>query len=127
LKNSRLRITGLLVESLFMPHESSSERIARRREAMASDDRQNRRWLLLIVAAFVLAVAVILVKRWMDSGPVDLNRASIEKLETLPEIGPETAKAIVKGRPYKTVDDLKRVKGIGPATMEKLRERVEVE
>ena len=94
---------------------------------MAADDRQNRRWLLLIVVGFALAVAVLLVKRWIDSGPVDLNKASIEKLETLPGIGPETAKAIIKGRPYKTIDDLGRIKGIGPATIEKIRERSKVE
>jgi competence ComEA-like helix-hairpin-helix protein len=107
-----------------MPEESRSEKIRRRREAMAADDRQNRRWLLLIVVGFALAVAVLLVKRWIDSGPVDLNKAPIEKLETLPGIGPETAKAIIKGRPYKTIDDLGRVKGIGPATIEKIRERL---
>jgi competence protein ComEA len=56
-----------------------------------------------------------------------LNKAPIEKLETLPGIGPETAKAIIKGRPYKTIDDLGRVKGIGPATIEKIRERSKVE
>ena len=110
-----------------MPEESRSEKIRRRREAMAADDRQNRRWLLVIVVGFALAVAVLLVKRWIDSGPVDLNKAPIEKLETLPGIGPETAKAIIKGRPYKTIDDLGRVKGIGPATIEKIRERSKVE
>ena len=110
-----------------MPRESSSEKIQRRREAIAENDRQNRRWLLLIVVGFALAVAVLLVKRLIDSGPVDLNKASIEKLETLPGIGPETAKAIIKGRPFKTIDDLGRVKGIGPATIEKIRERSKVE
>lgn len=94
---------------------------------MAENDRQNRRWFLLIVAGIILAVVVLLAKRWIESGPVDLNRASIEKLETLPGIGPETAKAIVKGRPYQTIEDLGRVKGIGPATIEKVRERVKVE
>ncbi|MBL9160607.1 MAG: ComEA family DNA-binding protein [Verrucomicrobiales bacterium] len=110
-----------------MPRESSSEKIRRRREAMAENDRQNRRWFLLIVAGIILAVIVLLAKRWIESGPVDLNRASVEKLETLPGIGPETAKAIVKGRPYQTIEDLGRVKGIGPATIEKVRERVKVE
>jgi competence protein ComEA len=110
-----------------MPRESSSEKIRRRRETMAENDRQNRRWFFLIVVGIALAVAVLLVKRWIDSGPVDLNKSPIEKLETLPGIGPETAKAIVKGRPYQTIDDLGRVKGIGPATIEKIRERSKVE
>ncbi|MCB1206173.1 MAG: ComEA family DNA-binding protein [Verrucomicrobiae bacterium] len=79
-----------------------------------------------LIAAFVLVVGVLLVRRWIDSGPVDLNQASLEKLETLPGIGPETAKAIAKGRPYETIDDLQKVKGIGPATVEKIREKVTV-
>ena len=94
---------------------------------MAENDRQNRRWFLLIVTGIILAVVVLLARRWIESGPVDLNKASIEKLETLPGIGPETAKAIVKGRPSQTIEDLGRVKGIGPATIEKIRERSTVE
>ena len=109
-----------------MSRSSSSERIQRRREAMASNDRRNRMLFLGLIAAFVLVVGVLLVRRWIDSGPVDLNRASLEKLETLPGIGPETAKAIAKGRPYETIDDLQKVKGIGPATVEKIREKVTV-
>jgi competence protein ComEA len=109
-----------------MPRISSSERIKQRREAMASDDRRNRLFFLGLIAAFLLVVTVVLVRRWIDSGPVDLNRASLEKLETLPGVGPETAKAITKGRPYQNIDDLQKVKGIGPATVEKLREKVTV-
>ena len=37
---------------------------------------------------------------------IDINRASATELETLPGIGPERAKAIIKGRPYKGKDDL---------------------
>jgi len=110
-----------------MSRETSSEsrrrKIDRRREAMAADDQNNRRFSLLIVAFFVLAIAVLLVKNWIASGPVDLNKANVENLETLPGVGPETAKAIIKGRPYESLEDLGRVKGIGPATIDKLREK----
>ncbi|WP_117237750.1 ComEA family DNA-binding protein [Thermus sediminis] len=53
--------------------------------------------------------------------PVSLNRASLEDLEALPGIGPVLARRILEGRPYETVEDLLKVKGIGPATLEKLR------
>lgn len=105
------------------PSEIRRQKLDRRREAMAADDKSNRRYLLLIGAFFVLAIVVLLAKNWLASGPVDLNKASIEKLETLPGIGPETAKAIIKGRPYESLEDLTRVKGIGPATLSKLREK----
>lgn len=53
--------------------------------------------------------------------PVSLNAASLEDLEALPGIGPTLARRIVEGRPYRQVEDLLRVKGIGPATLERLR------
>jgi competence protein ComEA len=52
---------------------------------------------------------------------IDLNTATLEQLDTLPGVGPKTAQLIVAGRPYSAVDDLLRVKGIGPATLAKIR------
>ncbi|MCY1007383.1 helix-hairpin-helix domain-containing protein [Nannocystis pusilla] len=59
--------------------------------------------------------------------PVDLNRASASELESLPGIGPELARRIVEGRPYATVDDLDRVRGIGPTRLTAVRPRARVE
>lgn len=58
--------------------------------------------------------------------PVDLNAASLAELESLPGIGPALARAIVAGRPYASVDALRRVRGIGPARLAGLRERARV-
>lgn len=55
------------------------------------------------------------------AGPVDVNRATAEQLETLPGVGPATAAAIVTERerngPFVSFDDLERVPGIGPAKL----------
>jgi competence protein ComEA len=63
-------------------------------------------------------------------GPVDLNRASEADLEALPGIGPALAQAIIDHReqqgPFRSVDDLADVRGIGPAKMEQLRPLVKV-
>ncbi|MGE2723905.1 ComEA family DNA-binding protein [Mycolicibacterium pulveris] len=61
---------------------------------------------------------------------VDLNTATVEQLDTLPGIGPVTASAIVAWRdangPFSSVEQLGDVDGIGPARLEKLRDRVRV-
>ena len=52
---------------------------------------------------------------------VDINTATLEQLETLPNIGPARARLIVEHRPYSSVDDLKRIKSIPGHVIEDLR------
>ena len=56
---------------------------------------------------------------------VNINTASKDELDVLPGIGPVKAQAIVDYRkangPFKSVDDLKKVNGIGDATFDKLK------
>lgn len=54
------------------------------------------------------------------SGRVNLNSASPEQLEALPRVGPALAARIRQGRPYRSLADLDRVKGIGPSTLSAL-------
>jgi len=61
--------------------------------------------------------------------PVDLNHADTLVLRSLPGIGPALARRIVEARseaPFRIVDDLLRVRGIGPATLARLRPLVTV-
>ncbi len=51
----------------------------------------------------------------------DLNRATEEELQTIKGIGPVLAGRIIAGRPYGCVDDLLKVRGIGPKTLEQMR------
>jgi competence protein ComEA len=64
------------------------------------------------------------------AGPVDLNTATLEQLDTLPGIGPVTAAAIVAWRDehgsFDSVEQLGDVDGIGPARLDKLRDLVRV-
>lgn len=62
--------------------------------------------------------------------PVDINQADEQQLESLPGVGPSTAQAILDYRhqhgPFKNVDDLLNVRGIGPAKLAAMRSRVRV-
>lgn len=64
------------------------------------------------------------------SGPVNLNTASAEQLETLSGVGPATSQAIITWRQqhggFRSVQDLLQVRGIGPAKLEALRDQVTV-
>ena len=65
-----------------------------------------------------------------DDGLIDLNTASVDLLDTLPDIGPVRAQAIVDYRerngPFQSVEDIINVSGIGSATYEAVRDLVTV-
>ncbi|HEX9365527.1 MAG TPA: helix-hairpin-helix domain-containing protein [Vicinamibacterales bacterium] len=56
---------------------------------------------------------------------VDLNTASERDLESVPGVGPATAKKIMAGRPYSSVQELSRA-GVSPATIAKITPLVTV-
>jgi competence ComEA-like helix-hairpin-helix protein len=57
---------------------------------------------------------------------VNVNTATSEELESLPCVGKELAKEIFSERPYKSVDELIRVDGIGEKILECIRPYVKV-
>lgn len=63
-----------------------------------------------------------------DDGRININTASAGELEELPGIGPAKAAAIVsyreKNGPFRTAEDLVNVPGIGPKTLENMRESI---
>jgi competence ComEA-like helix-hairpin-helix protein len=59
-------------------------------------------------------------------GSLDLNTATERELQFIRGIGPVLAERIIAGRPYRTVDGLLKVKGIGPKKLEKIRPYVVV-
>ena len=78
-------------------------------------------------AALALAAAA---PSFAESSPINVNTASAAELATLKGIGPAKAQAIVEHRDkngqFKTVDDLKLVRGVGDKMLEQLRPQVTV-
>lgn len=59
---------------------------------------------------------------------VDLNRADAMELDRLPGIGPVLAQRIVEHRarhgPFRRIEELRAVRGVGPRLLERLRSHV---
>jgi len=64
------------------------------------------------------------------TGPIDINTATAEQLETLPGIGPTKAGEIIiyrqKNGAFDRIEDIQNVSGIGPATFEAIRDLISV-
>ena len=77
----------------------------------------------------ILAVMALLATGWALAA-VNINTASADGLKALPGIGPSKAAAIVEYRQqngsFKSVDELKNVKGIGDGILNRLRDEATV-
>ena len=58
---------------------------------------------------------------------VNINTATQQELETIPNIGPARADAIINHRPYSSVDDLSTKHALGPTITNRIREFVKVD
>ena len=97
-----------------------AERSAVNLAAPVSDGQQ-----VLVAARGAVAAAGVSSATGSTSGPVSLNSATAEQLDTLPGIGPVTAAKIVRYReehgPFTSVDGLDAIPGIGPARLANLQ------
>lgn len=81
--------------------------------------------LVLLAAGPALAAG----KSLPPGEKVDLNRASVTELMRLPGVGQKRAQAIVASRskqPFRRVEDVLAVKGLGPAWLQKVKANVTV-
>lgn len=91
------------------------------------------RYALRRRALFLVACSLVFCSMVMAQGTstqVNINTADEAALASLPNIGPAKARAIVAYRtqhgPFKKVDDLEKVPGIGDKTLQTLRDKITV-
>ena len=88
------------------------------------------RLAVLVLAAALVAPACSLFHRRhapAAPAPIDLNRASLRKLEKLPGVTPSMARRIVEGRPYEEPHDLVTRGILTQRELERILGRVVVE
>jgi competence protein ComEA len=84
-----------------------------------------------VFARKLCAIVAALVATSVWAGPVDINRADAATIaKELAGVGPSKAKAIVdyreKNGAFKSVDEVGKVKGIGPKMLERNRANIRV-
>lgn len=57
----------------------------------------------------------------VSAGKLDINAATPAELQNISGIGPVLSQRIIEARPFTSADDLRKVKGIGAKTYEKIR------
>lgn len=65
-----------------------------------------------------------------EIGLVDINQAKLEDLMVIPRLPIKTAKAILAYRDehgeFHSLDELKKIKGVGPKALEKLKAKLKI-
>jgi competence ComEA-like helix-hairpin-helix protein len=88
------------------------------------DSMQHRKMLPVILGVLVICALTAGAEGSQPSGVVNINTASAEELQLLPRVGPALAGRIIEFReangPFRTVDEILAVKGIGESSFEKL-------
>lgn len=72
---------------------------------------------LLIILFLFCSLSVLASER------IEINTAPLEELDKITEIGPALAQRIIDARPFISINDLVKVKGIGEKTLQKIKDQ----
>ncbi|MDL1957299.1 MAG: ComEA family DNA-binding protein [Candidatus Desulfofervidus auxilii] len=85
------------------------------------------RYVLITFTLFFFVISFALIGAQQK---IDINTATIEQLESLPGIGPVIAKRIIDYRkkygPFKKIEDIMQIKGIGRKRFEKIKDLITI-
>lgn len=97
---------------------------------------RNLRFLTAGLIFFVFLGSLVAYQNNQQTGSqsapakVNINTASLEELQTLPRIGPAIAQRIIDYRkehgPFKRIEDIMKIQGIGERVFEQIKDRITV-
>ena len=90
-----------------------------------------RKWLFrVMLATCLLMVCAGTATAESSKGQLNINKAGVDELTTLPGVGSQAAAKIVEYREqvgrFRTIEDIMKVKGIGEKKYEVLKELITV-
>jgi hypothetical protein len=78
--------------------------------------KKSRGFFILMTIILVSSVSAL-----CETGQIDVNTATAEELDKIVNVGNATALKIIGARPFSSVDDLIRIKGIGNVTLSEIK------
>jgi competence protein ComEA len=86
--------------------------------------------LVALVISFMMG-SISFAEKNGTTAPININQATLKELTSLPGIGKKRAKDIIAYREqngkFSSIDDLKKVEGIGKDTLEKIKDHIVLE
>jgi competence ComEA-like helix-hairpin-helix protein len=95
-----------------------------------STKQRGRLGAVLLAALVLMTLAPVAAAPPAGADKININAAGVEELMTLPGIGKAYAERIVdyraKNGPFKRVEDILNVRGVGEKTFERIKDRITV-
>jgi comEA protein len=89
-----------------------------------------RYFFFFLFLGLIVSASATAGKKKPPAQPININTANSEQLQQVPGIGPATAEKILQMRksygPFKSVDDLLAIRGLGAKRLEKMRKYLTV-
>ncbi len=88
-------------------------------------------FITMLVVSFMMNGVSFAGKSNDNQNPVNINQATVKELSSLPGIGKKRAEAIIayreKNGKFSTIEDIKKVEGIGKDTLERIKNHIVLE